>query len=133
MLNEQQYNLQIACHTFPKSRTFVKLKYFFETSPCLIKPLSFLQKSVLLKARLGCLPLRLETGRYCRPPIPAQDRLCLVCPNLNREIECVYHVTFKCSVYNSERKILWNKLNLPDNMTQLDIDQQLCQFLCNPI
>ena len=63
MLFEQQNRLKISCRTFPKLRTFVELKNFHLTSPCLTLPLSFTQRSLITKARLGILPLRLETVR----------------------------------------------------------------------
>ena len=123
MLFEQQNRLMISCQTFPKLRTFVELKNFHLASPCLTLPLSFTKRSLITKARLGILPLRLETGRYARPCIPADERLCLVCSNPNKEVECIYHTLFSCYLYVEERKVWWSKLLLSENFIFLTKNQ----------
>ena len=41
--------------------------------------LSFIQRKFMAQLRLSSLPLGLETGRYERPRLPEQARLCKVC------------------------------------------------------
>ena len=87
MLLTQQTSLKTQCVEKPKLRTFVKFKDFATTPSYLTKPLSFIQRKFLAKTRLGCLEIRLETGRYARPSLPEEARTCLVCPNANKEPE----------------------------------------------
>ena len=131
MLFDQQNRIKDSCKTFPKLRTFVEIQDFNNTSPCLSLALSFTQRSSITKARLGCLPIRLETGRYTRPCIPAEERYCLVCPNINEEVECIYHVLFSCFSYVEERKVWWSKLLLPEHFLFLSKNQQLTEVLSN--
>ena len=125
MLLDQQARLKQSCQTFPKLRTFIEIKDFNITSPCLTLALSFTQRSFITKARLGCLPLRLETGRYTRPCIPVEERICLACSNPNNEVECIFHVLFSCYLYVEERRVWWSKLLLPENFIFLTKNQQL--------
>ena len=76
MLKRQQAIVKDQCLTSPKLRTFVKFKDFFDTPTYITKPLSFIQRKFLAKVRLGCLEIRIETGRYARPRLPAEARLC---------------------------------------------------------
>ena len=41
---------------------------------------------LMSKFRLGLLRLRLETGRYIRPRMAPEDRVCLICNNANVRI-----------------------------------------------
>ena len=79
MLVKQTVDLQSKCNLMPKLRTYTKFMEFGKTPAYLLKPLSFVQKMFLAKTRLAALPLRLETGRYERPRLPEQDRLCPSC------------------------------------------------------
>ena len=139
MFDDQQNRLKQSCGTFPKLRTFIKIKDFSKTSPCLTLALSFIQRSTITKARLGCLPIRLETGRYTRPCIPAEGRYCLVCSNPNKEVECIYHVIFSCNVYSDERKCggaIFYFLNIAQPMHSLSLNQNKtwhgCVLFCTP-
>ena len=132
MLIEQQNQLKISCQTYPKLRTFVNIKDFHQTSPCLTMPLSYAKRSILTKSRLGCLPLRLETCRYNRPQLPANERICLLCPNIDREIDCVYHLILRCPIFNNGRKSLFDNITLPQLFFFLGRDQQLYELLSNP-
>ena len=87
MLKRQQAIVKDQCLTSPKLRTFVKFKDFFNTPTYITKPLSFIQRKFLAKVRLGCLEIRIETGRYARPRLPAEARLCQICTNVEQRIE----------------------------------------------
>ena len=65
----------------PKLRTFNLFKMFQEQPAYITKPLSFHLRRIVAKTRLGCLPLRLETGRYSVPRLAEHQRTCLVCKN----------------------------------------------------
>ena len=100
-----------SCLNYPKMRTYVKINDFSENNSYLYKPLSFAQKSFLAKFRIGTLPLRLETGRYSRPPLPENERICLQCSE--NSIENEIHLTFYCSKHDTLRETLYNKIGRP--------------------
>ena len=63
--------------------------------------MSFIQRKFLAKCRLGCLPIRLETGRFCRPILAENERVCQVCLEngvtdyqYKNEIESEIHLLF---------------------------------------
>ena len=87
LLLKQQSSLEIKCKEMPKLRTFVKFKDFYTTPSYLSKPLSFVQRKFLAKTRLGCLEIRLETGRYSRPRLSEELRVCQVCENPEEKVE----------------------------------------------
>ena len=85
--------------------------------------LSFFQRRILGKFRLGCLPLHLKTGRYQVPRLPEDQRICLTC-DTDSDIENESHFMFKCSAYKDERDSWLSKMTLPDNfMDQSDADK----------
>ena len=87
LIENQQNILQMECTQKPKLRTFVKFKDFYSTPSYLTKPLSFIQRKFVAKIRLGCLEIRLETGRWARPRLVEESRICQVCENLDQDIE----------------------------------------------
>ena len=95
MLASQQVKLSMECSALPKLRTFMKFKDFENTAAYLKKPLSFIQRKTIAKTRLGCLAIRVETGRYARPPLLAALRICQICENPNDEIEDEFHFLFR--------------------------------------
>ena len=103
--------------------------------PYIGKPLSFQQRRILAKTRLGCLPLRIETGRYTRPRLKEEERVCLVCaPNIlvdindndpQQPVESEVHFMFKCAAYRVERDHWYSKLEKPDNFETLTVGDKL--------
>ena len=91
MLGSQQNSLKIQCEAMPKLRVFKTFKEFDTTPSYITKPMSFIQRKFISKLRLGCLEIRMETGRYARPRLPAEARLCQVCENENQEVEDEFH------------------------------------------
>ena len=87
----------------------------------------------MAKTRLGCLPIRLETGRYGIPRSPEEERVSLVCKNFNNptnnptleHIESEVHYLFHCSAYRNERDEWQQKLILPVNFDQLALEFKL--------
>ena len=88
LLEKDQTKWEADSRKKPKLRTFVAFKDFKKETSYLFKPLSFIQRKSLAKVRLGVLTLRIETGRFCRPILPAEERLCLIC----NSIVLVYNV-----------------------------------------
>ena len=115
MLKRQQAIVKDQCLISPKLRTFVKFKDFSNTPAYITKPLSFIQRKFLAKVRLGCLEIRIETGRYARPRLPAEARLCQICTNDGQRIEDEYHFIFDCKAYEHERFLWKHKMELPAN------------------
>ena len=68
-MKSQKFNLELECINKPKLRTFIMIKDFNTILTYITKPLTFIQCK-MAKLRLGCLPIRQETGRFCRPKIP---------------------------------------------------------------
>ncbi len=58
--------------------------------------------------KLSAHHLKIETGRYKRPPIPPDKRLCEKC----KQIEDEKHLIMDCELYGENRSILM------DNMTE---------------
>ena len=125
MLLAQQSLVKVQCENMPKLRTFVKFKDFFSTPSYLTKPLSFIQRKFLAKTRLGCLEIRIETGRYSRPRLPEASRICLACPEPTNQVENEYHFIFECEAYRDERLIWIDKLTIPNNFSTLLYSQKM--------
>ena len=115
MLQKQQTFLKAECQNSSKLRTYVKFKDFTCTPSYLTKPLTFIQRKFLAKIRLGCLEIRVETGRYARPRLPAESRLCQVCNE--QKVEDEFYFIFECNKYDQERSSWLNKLKTPDNFS----------------
>ena len=122
----QKNMLEMECINKPKLRTFITFKNF-ETVPAFItKPLSFIQRKYLAKCRLGCLQIRLETGRFSRPILPENERICQVCIKgdplylYKNEIESEIHVLFQCNRYKELRYKWLKNLTLPPDFNLLN-------------
>ena len=132
LIENQQNILQMECTQKPKLRTFVKFKDFYSTPSYLTKPLSFIQRKFVAKIRLGCLEIRLETGRWARPRLVEESRICQVCENLDQDIEDEFHFTFECLKYQPERQKWFEKLVIPDNFQTLTKTEKLGIVLNHP-
>ena len=101
------YNTELSekCSLLPKSRRFMFLKDFTCEPVYIKKPITFILRRQIARIRLGCLPLRLETGRFAVPRLPEEKRTCLVCAldGEEAEIESESHFLFRCIAYESER------------------------------
>ena len=109
-IERQKIQLKGECESKDKLRTFITFKDF-DSLPCHVsKPLSFVRRKFISKIRTGCLPIRIELGRFSRPRLPEVDRICLTCinnvdPNIVQtpQIENEFHFIFKCNRYESIR------------------------------
>ena len=72
MQTKQNLYLESECLLKPKLRTFNTFKNFSSLAPHIGKPLSFVERRMVSKLRLGILPIRLETARYERP-VPLEE------------------------------------------------------------
>ena len=135
MKNHQIEKLRSDCLEKPKLRTFVQIKDFHNTPSYILKPLSFLQRKLMAKLRVGSLPLRLETGRFCKPYLPENLRTCQVCVDKNvigRSIENELHFLFDCSAYERLRAEWLSKLKLPNNFESIPTPEKMSLVLNQP-
>ena len=129
LLRKAQTKWKNDCNNMPKLRTYVKMDDFFRSKSYLSKPLSFVQRKFLAKFRLGVLPIRIETGRYERPRLAENDRICLVCDEVNA-IENEQHFLMTCSAYNRIRNDLFSKVEADDFLTW-DSTKQFQYLTCD--
>ena len=93
------------------------------------KPLSFLERRIVSKLRLGILPLCIETGRYLRPIVPEHQRTCYC---NSGQVESEYYVLFQCQMYRHLREAWLNKLVKPDNFDNTTPQEKLKTVLNRP-
>ena len=119
------------CAEKPKLRTFNTFKKFSELPSYIFKSLSFNERRLMAKTRLGCLPIRIETGRYSIPRVPENQRLCLVCDS--NSIESEVHYLFSCSAYSYDRDEWYSKMTLPNDFESITTDNKLKIVLNDPV
>ena len=130
-MKAQKLNLELECINKPKLRTFITIENFDTVPTYITKPLSFIQRKFIAKLRLGCLPIRLETGRFSMPKIPENERICQVCNKTDpgylylNEIESEVHVIFNCNRYKEIRQNWIQKLTLPPDYNLLTLYKKL--------
>ena len=61
----------------------------------------------------------IETGRYCRPIFPRENRFCKFCQN--NEVEDEIHLIFDCNMYSELRKTFLDKLRALDINLKKDL------------
>ena len=98
-------------------------------SPHMTKPLSFIERKMISKLRLGILPLRIETGSFSRPTLPESQRLCY-CGS--QEIESEAHLLFQCAKYDNLRQVWLNSLHIPENFIDLSLHEKFVLILNKP-
>ena len=96
--------------------------------PHIYKPLSFIQRKLTAKLRLGMLHLRVETGRFSRPRLEPEERICLTCNN--GQVEDESHFLLHCVTYQEYRQRLFGFIpNIADFNLLPDTDK--LKFLLN--
>ena len=128
LILKDKISWQSDCRTLPKLRTFIQFKDFNSDSPHIFKPLSFMQRKTLSKFRLGMLHLHIETGRWARPRLPPEERLCFICGN--GEVEDEYHFLLTCTTYSQNRQILFDNITNLEHFRSLNNNDKL-SFLVN--
>ena len=84
--------------------------------------LSFLARKSLAMFRSSNLALRLETGRFERPRLEEEERICPVCEVC--EVENEEHAMFFCRAYREMRTIWLESLDIPQNFSYLELSQK---------
>ena len=78
--------------------------------------LPFIKRKRIAQIRLGVLPIRIETDRYLRVKIPAEQRYCMQpnCTNAktlhNLKIENKFHFLVICKEYEQSRNNMYDKV-----------------------
>ena len=101
----------------PKLRTYKLLKSSYASEPYLDRQLSIKQRSALARFRCGVFPISIELGRYRRPQIPLERRLCLACNHGHIEDET--HFLASCTVYDDLRQQHFGDVTLTGSVTDL--------------
>ncbi len=85
----------------------------------------------MAKLRTGVEPIRIETGRYERPALTPEQRMCHFCA-LN-EPETEEHVITRCSEYNDIRNALCHSaLNIDIDFMFFNDTEKMCYILSEP-
>jgi hypothetical protein len=88
----------------PILRTYCQFKSTFGIEPYLLEVRDFKVRNSISKLRLSSHHLHVETGRHCRPKVPAERRLCMICNNGSVEDE--KHFIEVCTAYSDLRHTL---------------------------
>ena len=132
LLIKDQTKWKTTSNDMPKLRTYVKLDDFFCNKQFISKPLTFIQRKFLSKFRLGVLPIRIEVGRYERPPLAEAERVCRAC-NEPDAVENETHFLLKCPAYERLRRDLFAKAMDWETLSLTWDDNQKLRFLtCDP-
>ena len=95
--------------SYPKMRTYITFKKQFRFEPYLLEVKDYKLRKAIAKFRLSSHKLEIERGRYHKPPIPADRRLCKLCNS--GDVEDEFHVLMKCPIFNDLRSVLFSKLS----------------------
>ena len=83
-------------------------------------------RRTLVKLRIGCHNLRVETGRYDK--IPLEERICPLCSG--NEIEDETHLLLDCQGYSSMRDIFLSKIETKiDDIQKLSHENLISQLM----
>ena len=109
-----------------KMRTYINFKVRFQYEKYLDDLESKHRKS-LTRLRISAHNLEIERGRYCRPPVPCDLRICPHCPSY---VQDEIHFLFKCSAHNDYRDIMLNKVtNMCPNFPSLSHNHKMFYLL----
>ena len=64
----------------------------------------------IAQLRTSTHKLAIETGRYQRPVVPSNERVCRICNS--GQVEDEIHFIGQCTAYNEHRKFLIQEINL---------------------
>lgn len=111
-----------------KLRTYRLYKHDAKSAPYVLQNISRFERRTMALFRSGALPLAYETGRYSRPPVSVDDRLCVYC-NSGR-VENEKHFLMECNLYDDLRYNLFFEISkFVDNFHTLDIDTKFVKLM----
>ena len=140
LLTKDMTKIKNQC-SMPKLRTYNLIAEYSSAKAYLWKPLSYIQRKFMAKARLGVLQLRIETGRFERPKQPAELRLCKQCSldivedEAHFLLECPRHCFLRDNLYSKIDNEAFPNLDVPDKLKFLlnssDMVKDTSQFIMN--
>ena len=108
-----------------KLRFYSKIYNGFELHKYMEFNLSKNLRSNLSKLRMSAHPLAIETGRYSRPFIQADQRFCKYCPNI---VENEMHFVLRCTGLSAIRDKYTNLMNNKNRLSE----EEFIKTLLNP-
>jgi hypothetical protein len=99
----------------PKLRTYKLFKYRFSLENYMLCIKNVVKRKEFSKLRISSHSLRIESARYVKPIIPAEQRYCLLCNS--GDIEDEKHFLLYCSTFKQLRAT-----GLVDLASVLDLD-----------
>ena len=90
-----------------KLEFYKTIKHDFSLERYLLLPLDSKVKRRFTQLRISAHRLCIEIGRYSRPKLPRENRVCFSCKNA---VEDEKHFLFHCKEYNSLRENLYLEL-----------------------
>ena len=85
-------------------------------------------RSILAKFRLSCHSLAIETGRYTRPPLPPEERVCQVCNVTEDEKHFLLQCPTTCSLPEFQSLMTLANNYIP-NFIYLPLDTQFSTLM----
>jgi hypothetical protein len=79
---------------------------------------NFKRRQDMSRLRISAHSLIIETGRYCRPPLSPENRVCPCCNS--GAVEDELHFLLKCPIFEHERHELMNSIDDVTNTTLLN-------------
>ena len=124
-----------------KLRTFRMYKNSVNTETYVKLNISRMERRTMALFRSGSLPLAIEVGRYSRPPIPTEERLCVLCDA--RAIEDEKHFLLECPLYSDLRYDLFyecckhitnfDNLNINDKFLSIMNGTEIQHYFCKSL
>ena len=99
----------------PKLRLYSQFKDVFALEPYLIYNMKPKYRISIARLRASSHRLAIERGRYQKPPLPVELRLCPQCNVIEDEV----HFVMSCEINSEEREHLFDKINGTDRNFQL--------------
>ena len=117
----------------PKLRTYKKIKLCYKQENYLSVIKDYRYIMALARFRISSHNLRIETGRYSRPKLQVEDRVCIYCDS--QETEDEVHFLNRCIYFKNERAILYRKCSkYIDDLYDINDDMVFVQIMtsCEP-
>ncbi len=95
---------------YPKLRTYKLFKEEFKFENYLRSTKNLNHTLALFHFRISSHNLRIETGRYTRPKIPVNQRMCIYCTF--QAVETESHFLVECSLFIKERMEFLEAVNI---------------------
>ena len=114
-----------------KLRTYRTFKITYQQESYLKEVSNIKHRIALTKLRISNHSLEIERGRYSRPYVKPEERICPLCKN---ESEDEKHFLLRCSFFSTKRKEIFEKINIitKKNIEFLTEDEKF-HYMINPI